>query len=180
MKNRDQDPLDFAQRRAVSHRWEISPYGGDYFGDKLNHSFIVGGDLQYNWTPSLGTAIDFGYSRAGVDRTSTLGAVFTNRHEYLADGSLVFTVPAAYRGRKGAVEADFFTSIGGGILRINNSNRGGGFIGGGMKIRTRAKWFAIRIEIRNYFTSINNPSGSDFEDDLTVRIGPTFLLLPSP
>ena len=47
-----------------------------------------------------------------------------------------------------------------------------------MKIRPKIRWLAIRVEVRNYFTSVNNPSGSDFEDDLTVRIGPTFLLPP--
>ena len=48
-----------------------------------------------------------------------------------------------------------------------------------MKIRLRKlPWLGIRVEIRDYFTSINNPSGSDFEDDLTIQIGPTFLLPP--
>lgn len=171
--------LDFDRRKSIPYRFELSPYGGDYFGDKLNHSFIVGGNLQFNLTEKLGIAADFGYSKASVDRSSALGASFTNTNEYLIDGSFVLTVPAAYRSGKGAVETDFYTSIGGGILRINDGNHGGGFIGGGMKIRFESlPWLAIRIDIRNYFTSINNPSGSDFEDDLTVRAGPTFLLPP--
>ena len=172
------DSLDFDRRQAASLRFELSPYGGDYFGDKLNHSFIVGGNVQFNLTEKLALAADFGYSKAAVDGTSALGLSFTNTNEYLVDGAFVITVPAAYRSKKGVTECDFFTSIGGGILRINGSNRGGGFIGGGMKIRPKLRWLAIRVEIRNYFTSVANPAGSDFEDDLTIRIGPTFLLPP--
>jgi len=172
------DVLNFDRRQAGLYRFELSPYVGDYFGDKFNHSFIVGGNLQFNLTEKLGIASDFGYSKASADRTSALGTSITNKNEYLIDGAFVITVPAAYRSGKGVTEADFFTSIGGGIMRINNSNRGAGFIGGGMKIRPHVSWLAIRIEIRNYFTSIDNPSGSDFEDVLTIRIGPTFLLPP--
>ena len=172
------DALDWDRRQAYSYRFELSPYGGDYFGDKLNHTFIVGTNLQFNITEMLAIAADFGYSKASVDRTSALGASFTNTNEYLIDGGFVVTLPAAYRSKNKVVELDFFTSIGGGILSINGSTRGGGFIGGGMKIRPKVKWLAIRVEIRNYFTSINNPGGSNFEDDLTIRVGPTFLLPP--
>lgn len=172
------DVLDWDRRQAYSYRFELSPYGGDYFGDKLNHSFIAGGNLQFNITEMLGVAADFGYSRIAVDRTSALGASITNNNEYLIDGAFVITLPAAYRSKNKVVELDFFSSIGGGILSINGSTRGGGFIGGGMKIRPKVKWLAIRVEIRNYFTSINNPGGSDFEDDLTIRVGPTFFLPP--
>ncbi len=170
--------LDFDRRKASNMRIELSPYGGDYFGDKLNHTFIVGGNLQVNITERLGIAADFGYSHVSVDRTSLLGLSFTDKNEYLMDGAFVVTMPAVFASKTKAVECDLFSSLGGGILRINGSNRIGGFIGGGMKIRPNIKWLAIRVEIRNYFTSINNPSGSDFEDDMTIRVGPTFLLPP--
>lgn len=173
------DALDFDRRHAISTRFELSPYGGDYVGDKLSHTFIVGGNLQYNLTETLGVNADFGYSEIGVDKASGLGKTFTTNNEYLADGGFVITVPAAYRSRKGYTEADFYSSIGGGILRINNSNRGGGYVGGGMKVRLKKfPWLAIRVDIRNYFTSIPNPDGSNFEDDVTIRVGPTFLLPP--
>ena len=166
------------QRDASLRRFEISPYGVDYFGDKLNHSFIVGSGAQLNLTETLGLAVDFGYSRASVDGTSAFGATFTDKNEYLIDGSFVITVPAIYRSKKGYTEADFYTSIGGGIMRLNGGNHGAGFIGGGMLIRPKVSWLAIRIDIRNYFTSVANPVGSDFEDELTLRIGPTFLIPP--
>lgn len=170
--------LDFDRRQAESARFETTPFGGDYFGDKLNHSFVVGGDIQFNLTEKLGLSADFAWSQASADKTGAFGASLANNNLYLVDGGFVVTVPAIYRSKKGYTEADFYTSLGAGLVRVNGSNRLGGFIGGGMKIRPKIKWLAIRIDLRNYFTSVPNPSGSDFEDDLTIRIGPTFLLPP--
>ncbi len=169
--------LDFDRRQAPTYRFEISPYGGDYFGDKLNHSFIVGNNLQFNLNSWWAVSADFGYSRIGVDPTSGIGASIVDKNEYLIDGGVVFNLPAAWGTKKSVTEMDFFTSLGGGILRINDSNRPGGYLGGGIKIRfKKPRWLAIRVEVRDHFTSIASPPGSDFENDLTVRIGPTFLM----
>lgn len=172
------DALDFDRRAADVYRFEIAPYGGDYFGDKLGHTYTVGGDLQVNITKAIGLAVDFGYSRVSVDSTSAVGSLFTNKNEYLLDGALVWNMPAAFRAGRGVMEMDFYTTVGGGVIQLNGDNRIAGFVGGGVKIRPRISWFGIRVEIRNYFTSINNPAGSDFEDDLTLRIGPVFFLPP--
>ena len=170
--------IDFERREAEAYRFEISPYGGDYFGDKLNHSFIVGNNLQFNLNPWWGLSADFGYSQLSVDSTSAFGASIVEKNEYLIDTGIVFNLPAAWGTKKSVTEMDFFTSLGGGILRINDSNRAGGYLGGGIKIRFKKTPIAIRVEVRDHFTSIPNPSGSDFENDLTIRIGPTFLLPP--
>ncbi|GEM_PF-2701976 len=173
------DILDFDRRQSVARRFELSPFGGDFFGDKMSHSFIVGGNLKINLTESLGVSGSFGYSKAIMDSTSDIGKSFTNNNVYLMDGALVYSVPAAFINRKGGVtEADFFTSLGAGIVKTNGTDHVGGFIGGGLKVRPNLSWLAIRVEIRNTFTSIDNPSGSNFENDLSVRIGPTFLLPP--
>lgn len=170
--------LDYDRRKAVDHRLELSPYVGDYFGDKLNHTFVTGADLTFNFTNNLGVVGNFSWSRASVDRTSALGAIFNQKNEWIWDGGFVLNLPAVFRSKKTLVECDLYTTIGGGILSINGSSHPGGFIGGGMKIRPNVKWLAIRVDIRDYFTSINNPGGSDFENDFTVRVGPTFLIPP--
>ena len=171
--------LDYDRRRSYSYRFELSPYGGDLFGDKLGHTFAIAGlNSQLNLTEQLAFAVDFDYAHLLVDRTSAFGSIFANPNGYIIDGALIYSVPAAYRSLRGVTEADFFTSLGGGVLRLNDSNHAGAFIGGGMKIRTKVKWLAIRVEIRNYFTTVSNPAGTDFEDILTVHIGPTFLLPP--
>ncbi len=172
------DVLDYDRRKAVSHRFEFSPFIGDYFGDKFTHSYIAGGDLQFNITEWLGVASDFGYTQLSADRTSLLGMSITNKNAYLIDGGFVLTMPAAFANKKKTTELDFFSSIGGGVLLFNHSTHGVGYVGGGMKLRPGLKWLAIRVDLRYSFTSINNPSGSDFENGLTIRFGPTFLLPP--
>ncbi len=170
-------PLSFDTRNAENYRWELTPYFGDYFGDKLNHSFVTGGTLQMNLIPQLGIMTGFGYSRANTDQATPLAQSLTNRDLYIFDGGFVVTKPAAYGEKKRFVEADFYTQIGGGVVQFNNRNRGMGFIGGGMKTRFRKiSWLAIKVELQNYFFSIPNPGGSDFEYDLTLTLGPTFLL----
>ena len=174
-------PLDFDRRDSESYRLEITPYGGDYLGDKLTHSFVAGGNLQFNLIPELAVTTDLGWSRASADRTSLLGAGLTDRNLYLISGGLVATKPAAYRSGKKTVEADFYTTLGGGIARFNGDNRGMGYFGGGMKTRFRkVPWFAVRVEVRNYLFSIPNPGGSDFEYDLTLDAGATFMLWAFP
>jgi len=170
--------LDYDRRKAVDHRFELSPYAGDYFGDKLNHTFITGADLTFNFTNMFGIVGNFSWSQASVDRTSALGAIFKQKNEYIFDGGFVVNMPAVFRSRNSLVECDLYTTIGAGVLNINGSSHVGGFLGGGMKIRPNVKWLAIRVDIRDYFTSIDNPGGSDFENDLTVRVGPTFLIPP--
>jgi hypothetical protein len=171
--------LDFELREAPSYRFQLSPYGGDFFGDQMNHNFIVGGDFQFNITQMLGVAVDLGWNQVNIDRSTPFGATFTDNNEFLINSGFVITVPAAYRSKTGFTEADFFTSIGGGVNQVNGQFHGAGYIGGGMIVRLRSvKWLGIRVEIRNYFTSVNNPAGSDFEDDLTIGVGPTFYLPP--
>jgi hypothetical protein len=172
------DALDFDRRKAHSMRLELSPYGGDFLGTKLNHSFVVGANFQVHITETLGIAGDFGWSKAEPDRTSPFGASVTNDNVYMMDGSFVVTMPAAFRSRKSLVEADLFTTLGAGVVRSNGSNHVGGFVGGGMTIRPNIKWFAFRAEVRNYFASVDNPAGSNFEYIVNFRLGPTFLLPP--
>lgn len=170
--------LDYDRRKAVDHRLELSPYIGDYFGDKLNHTFVTGADLTFNFTNMFGIVGNFSWSQASVDRTSALGAIFRQKNEWIYDGGFVINMPAVFRSRKSLVECDLYTTIGAGVVSINGGSHVGGFLGGGMKIRPNLKWLAIRVDIRDYFTSLNNPGGSDFENDLTVRVGPTFLIPP--
>lgn len=170
--------LDYDRRNAVDHRFELSPYIGDYFGDKLNHTFIVGGDLTFNFNNMFGIVGNFSWTPASVDKTSALGAIFNQKNEWIYDGGLVINMPAVFRSKKTLVECDLYTTLGAGVVSINGGSHLGGFIGGGMKIRPNIKWFAIRVDIRDYFTSLDNPGGSDFENSLSLRVGPTFLLPP--
>ncbi|MBI4197091.1 MAG: hypothetical protein HY539_04630 [Deltaproteobacteria bacterium] len=173
--------LDFDHRHSDNFRIEMTPMGGEYFGDKLNHTFIVGGDFQFNLIPSLGISLNYDYSQAGADGTSLLGQSLTNRNMQFLMGGLVATKPAAYAGKNETVEADFYSSLGGGLLEFNGNGSGVGYLGGGMKIRfKKIDWIAWRIDVRGILYSMPNPSGSDFAADLSLMVGPTFLVWPMP
>ncbi|MBI2083738.1 MAG: hypothetical protein HYT76_09285 [Deltaproteobacteria bacterium] len=169
--------LDFELRESESYSLELTPNGGEYFGDKLNHSFVVGQNIQWNLTPALGIITDFGWSKISVDGGSPLGRSITNKNLYMISGGFAITKPAAYRSKNHVVEMDFFTTIGGGAVFFNEGERGMGFIGGGIKTRfKKVSWFALKVEFRENLFSIPNPGGSDFASDATLTVGPTFML----
>lgn len=171
--------FDVHERDAEMFRFELTPYFGSYLGDTLQDSFMAGGLLDFRLTPKLSVGVDFGWSRISVDPLSNFGSTVTNRNLYSIQGVLTYNMPAAFLSRKNVIETDFFTTVGGGIMRINNSTRGDGFIGGGMKIYTSfASWFGARVEVRGYFSTLSTPSGSDFTTDWTITLGPTFMLPP--
>jgi hypothetical protein len=171
--------LDVDERDAEMYRIEFTPYFGTYLGDTLQNSYMAGAVLDFRLTPKLSLGVDFGWSPISVDRLSDFGSTVTNSNLYSIQGMLTLNMPAAFLSRKDVVETDFFTTFGGGVMRINNSTRGDGFIGGGMKMYSGlARWFAVRVEMRGYFSSLNTPSGSDFTTDWTITAGPTFMLPP--
>jgi hypothetical protein len=170
--------LDFDRRDAVMSRIELTPFGGDYVGDTLQHSFIVGGQFDFRITPMWSVGTDFGWSRISVDQNSNFGSTVTNKNLTLMDGKVVLNLPGAYLSRNKVVEVDFFTDMGAGIMRINNGNRATGFVGGGMKIYSKKSWVGFRVHVRNYFMTLPSTDGDDFTFDVTFLLGPTFQLPP--
>lgn len=171
--------LDVYERKAELYRLEFSPFFGDLFGDKLHHSFLGGAHFDVRITPRLSVGTDFFWSDVSFDPASAFGQTVTDQNLYSIQGALTLNVPAAYLSKRKVVETDFFTTIGGGILRINDQTRGDGFVGGGLKIYTGlAPWFGFRVEVRNYFWSIPTATGTKFSADLVMMFGPTFLFPP--
>ncbi len=170
--------LDVDERDAEMYRFEFTPFAGTFLGDTLQSSFLFGGMLEARLTPSLSLGADFGWSRIGFDPISSFGSTVTNKNLYAIEGFFTVNLPAAFLSRRGVVETDFFTTLGGGVLNINGSMRGAGFIGGGLKMYTGLGWLGFRVEVRNYFSTLSTPNGSDFTTDLTMTFGPTFMLPP--
>ncbi len=171
--------LDVDERDAEMYRIEFTPYFGTYIGDVTRTTYMPGAILDFRLTPKLSFGVDFGWAPLSVDRSSAFGATVTNKNLYSIQGVLTLNMPAAFLSGKKVVETDFFTTLGGGVMRLNNSTRGDGFIGGGMKMYFKTvKWFGLRAEVRTVFSSVNNPAGSDFTTDWVVTAGPTFMIPP--
>lgn len=170
--------LDFDRRAAEVTRWEIPVGGGEFFGDKLEHSFILGSGLYYHLTPALAIGADFHYSRIDYDPLGDFGQGITDQNLYLIGGTLQLNLPGAYHSGRTITEVDFYTLLGGAAININDSYHGAGCIGGGMKIYTRWPWFSFKTEFREYLWSVPTRSGSAFEADATIFLGPSFLIPP--
>lgn len=171
--------LDVYERNAELMRFEITPYSGYYLGDVSKGTYMFGAIADVRITPKLSFGVDFAWSELRFDPTSKFGSIITNKNEYIIMGVLTFNMPAAFLSNKHVFETDFFTTIGGGVMMINSSNRGAGFIGGGTKIYfTGLNWLGLRMEVRNYFSTVPTSTGSTFSSDLTITGGPTFMLPP--
>lgn len=171
--------LDIYERNAELHRFEITPYTGYYLGDVSRGTYMFGLIADVRITPVLSFGVDFAWSQLKFDSTSSFGSIVTNKNEYILQGVFTFNMPAAFLSNKHVFETDLFTTIGGGIMRINNSNRGAGFLGGGMKTYfSSIPWLGFRVEVRNYFSTVPTAAGSKYSSDMTVTGGPTFMLPP--
>ena len=173
--------LDFDRRDALTPHFEITPYGGDFIGDISRHSFIVGTQVEYRLSPMWVIGADFGWTRVRVDTTggNGFGSILVNRNQYLIDGKLVINMPAAFLSGRSVVEFDFFTNLGGGVFLVNNTVRPTGFVGGGIKIYFKGvHWIGAKADLRYYFSSIQEPNGSKFSNDVTMMMGPVFQFPP--
>ncbi|PIR26040.1 MAG: hypothetical protein COV43_03380 [Deltaproteobacteria bacterium CG11_big_fil_rev_8_21_14_0_20_42_23] len=168
--------LQFHLRDAPVKRFELTPFVGDYLGDKFSHSFHTGAHFDYRITPAISVGSEFGWSQIQYDASSKFGSLITNDHLYSFQGNITFNIPAAFLSKKTVIESEIFTSLGGGILRINSSNRPSGFLGGGIKIYfPRCSWLGLRASVRNYFSTVQTTSGTKFSSDLSFSVGPMFL-----
>ena len=171
--------LNFQKRDAQQYRIELSPYFGDYVGDILRHSILSGAHADVRLSPAVSLGADVGWSQIEYDPTDSFGRIATDDNLYAVQGVFTYNMPAAFPTNGSVIKSDFFTTLGGGVLRINRSYRGDGFIGGGMKVYTPwARWFGLRIEIRNYFSSLQTAAGTRFTSDVSLMLGPTFMLPP--
>ena len=158
--------LDVQKRGVPFYKWELSPFIGDYMGDIFSHALHAGGHAEFHFTRILSFGLDAGWADAQTALDPNL---------YTFQGGLTFNLPAAFLSNKHTVIADLFTTIGGGLLRINRSDRADGFIGGGMKIDfEHPAWIALRVEMRNFFSSVPTATGERFTSDLSIMVGPTF------
>ena len=171
--------LQPASRNVRLGRFEFSPFIANVIGDKLSNFLQTGARVDLRLNPSLAIGADFGWSRIAFDATSAVGRNIRDRNLYAWMGVLAVHLPAAFMMGQTLVTADLFGTFGGGVLRVNRSNRGSGLLGGGMKIYFGSlSWLGLRLEVRSYLSSIETVNGSSFSSDFAVILGPSFRLPP--
>jgi hypothetical protein len=172
--------LDVQRRGVASRRFEVSPFVGNFIGDRLENALHVGARVEVRLLEGLALGADFGWSAITPDPDSPFGQVARGENLYAIQGMVLLPMPAALVIGGRAIVADLFGSLGGGVLRVGGFTRGDGFLGGGMKIFFgKLSWLGVRVEVRSYFSSLPTPAGAQFSADFAVMLGPTFTLPPA-
>ncbi len=170
------DGLNFTTRENKIKRLEIEPFVGEYLGNYLNNSYVLGMRVGYRLNGPITLGLEFNYSRMQFDDNSQFGLSVTNRNEYIGQATFTYAFPVLQRVGKGITEADLTTTVGVGAVHLNEKTRFAGSIGGGLKIYTSIPWFAFRFDVMTYMYSLPRLNDSKFADDWIFSAGPTFLL----
>jgi len=94
------------------------------------------------------------------------------------DGTFYVNIPALLGAKeKGddGVYADLYTAVGVGVFWIGSHTEPYGFLGGGMLLHTPISWLGVRFDLKNFFYKLKNNQGTDFNSDLALSLGPSFL-----
>jgi hypothetical protein len=170
--------LDFKTRKAQRRLVEFEPFIGEYLGNILNNSFVVGGRLDFRITEAISIGTEFNYSRAEFDPNSNFGRSVTTRNEYITDVFFAYAIPLIQRSGKRIQELDLFTTVGIGDLHINGKDCFVGLLGGGLKVFFKPSWLALRFDVNTYLYSLPRLTDSKFADDWSFTVGPSFLFVP--
>jgi outer membrane beta-barrel protein len=170
--------LDFKTRHATRRLIEFEPFVGEYLGNILNNSFVVGGRLAFRVTEAISIGADFNYSQAQFDPNSNFGQSVHTRNEFITDALFMYSFPVLQRTGKAVQEADLFATLGAGDLHINGKDRFVGVVGGGLKIFFKQPWLALRFDVTTYLYSLPRLTDSKFADDWSFTVGPSFLFVP--
>ncbi len=156
---------------------EVSPLVVFYSGDVLRSSVLGGFSYTYHATRLFWVGADFMGGELNVDNANSVGLL--SGQKYLAvDGALYFNIPVllgvTMKGEDG-MSADLYTAIGAGKIWLGDKGKIYGFFGGGMVLYTGMKWLAFRFDLKGLFFSLANGNGSDFNSDMTLSLGPSFV-----
>jgi len=164
--------LSLKAETSSSKTFEIAPLASFYNGDALRTTTLGVATVNWHINREFWLGVDFYAGRMAVDRTNGLGLQPDNKM-YILDGAFYWNVPATLGVD---IPADFYTSIGVGYLWLGKAAREWtGFIGGGLNIHLPIEWMWVHFDLKNYFYVLKNTQGSDFNSDMALSLGPSFV-----
>lgn len=89
-----------------------------------------------------------------------------------------FNVPAllgATQEKPEGAQCHLYTSVGLGFIDVGGESSLMGILGGGLLWETGIDWLGVRFDLKGIFYSLENANGSNFNSDLALSIGPSFL-----
>lgn len=156
---------------------EIAPSLSFYSGDALRASLLYGVGAVYHFNKSFWMGGDFYTGHVKVDEGNGL-QLKTKESFYLWDVAFYWNLPALLGSStklSDGLKADFYTSAGMGQVFFGLKAEPTGFIGGGMTIHTGWHKLLVRFDLKNYFFVLQNSNGSNFNSDMLLSIGPSFV-----
>lgn len=157
-----------------SNRLEIFPSISFLGADSLRASLL--GGLTANWlvNESFWLGADFYAGSASTDHPASLN-LQTKKRMLALDLAAYWNLPIYLKQSTTRKWADIYGSIGGGHIWIGPQKSAAGFIGGGLIIHTYWHHLAVHFDLKNYFYSLENSTGNDFNSDMSLSMGPSFI-----
>lgn len=166
------DALEPEGRRLRGNQVALDVSGGSLVGRAPGQSFIAGGRVTYFPIRQLGIGAAYGYSRGigGLDSVR-------DRSVHFLHGQLELPLISALRvGRRKVLEMDVFGEVGAGAVHIARAWQPMGAIGGGVRLYTRVRWLAVRIDAITFLHETRREPGVAFDNDVAFTLGLSFLL----
>lgn len=159
---------------------ELSPAFSFYNGDAMRTNTLGSLALTARFTPAFWVTTSFSAGNSKVDRQNGMN-LRSGKKFLMADGALVWNLPAVlgvtkHENASIGSFADFYTYIGGGTMWVDKKSEFYGMIGGGLEIHTGWQPILVRFDLKSTMYGLKNSKGSDFNSDLILAIGPSFLL----
>lgn len=171
------DVLDPATRRLRGNQVAIDLGGGSMNGRGVGQSFVATGRLTYYPIRQLGIGAVYSFSQG-------IGGVATAAGDWVhaVHGQLELPLISALRvGRHRVLPMDLFGEAGAGAVHLAERWEPLGVIGGGVRLYTRVRWLAVRIDALTYLHDTRREVGRALLDtEVAFTLSLTVLLPRRP
>ena len=147
-------------------------------GDALRAYTLVQVEYTYRINQTYWVGVDGFAGPIVVDSANSLTDVGNGNWLRAVGPVFYLNVPALLGATKdnseGAAQCQLYTSFGAGYLGVGSTDTIYGEIGGGL-IWEFKPWLGLRFDLKSIFYTLNNTTGSSFNSDLALSIGPSFV-----
>ena len=173
----DSNVLEPSTRALRGNQLAIDLGGGSMNGRGIGQSFVASGRLTYYPIRQLGIGAVYSFSRG-------LGGVSTADGDWVhaVHGQLELPLISALRvGRHKVLPMDLFGQAGAGAIHLADRWQALGVIGGGVRIYTRIRWLAVRVDALTYLHDTRREVGRPLLDtEVAFTLSATILLPRRP
>jgi len=123
-------------------------------------------------------------SHWGATAEMILGGTATDQgaRPFVSDGELflitdlgvLYGMPVRLGLSESAWTGSLYSTAGPMRIQLGDVTGWGGFLGGGLDIHTPIRWLGINFDVKNFFYSVPNPNGGNFNVDIDLTVGPSF------